>query len=208
MAQRKSISFSASSPESGPLWNYQTEFLADSKQAQIKGWDWVLRGLFVICSVVERRWQSSRWLANITSLFFWRGRRLDRIAWSTAYHPYHKCHLCVYKCVNVCVSGVIQTHVPFLLLCYCRLLTQNQLYLFSLADWVERGVTETDLGSVRNHHLHLHYKRDISQCDTRKTFCNNSQTNMTRINTERLKKAGIITVCARGMMLDNTCYFL
>ncbi len=158
MAQWTIISFSASSPESGPLWNYQSEFLADSKQAQIKGWDWVLRGLFVICSVVERRWQSSRWLVNNTSLFLFFIPILERTmarAWSTAYHPYHKCHLCVYKCVIVCVSGVIQTHVPFLLLCYCRLLMQNQLYLFSLADWV-RGVTETDLRSVPNNYLHLH----------------------------------------------------
>ncbi len=29
-----------------------------------------------------------------------------------------------------------------------------------------------------------------------------------RINTEWLKEASIITVCARGMMVDNTCYFL
>lgn len=40
--------------------------------------------------------------------------------------------------------------VPFLLLCYGRLLTQNQLYLFSLADMNEKGVVETDLESVSN----------------------------------------------------------
>lgn len=110
MAQRKSISFSASSPESRPLWNYQSEFLADSKQAQIKGWDWVLRGLFVICSVVEQRWQSSRWLLNSTFLLLFfipflertMGRKYSLIH-SRPSIPYMS-SLCVCKCVHLELS--------------------------------------------------------------------------------------------------------
>lgn len=107
--------------------------VSDSKQAQIKERDWVLRGLCVIC------WHSAV-TAQYRFLIFHTIFGEDDGQWvqSNPSRTIQTNFIIDNVCMSVCLEpSEDKLAAPFLLLCYWRLLTHNQLYLFSLAglDW-------------------------------------------------------------------------